>query len=343
MKPPTILGWDIGGAHIKAVQLSQTGHIEQIWHCFAPLWKGLEQITGTVQSIHQPMPSASIHHAITMTGELADIFSSRRDGVAQIHRSISETLAPEPLRYFTHAGNFISDPQHQPEQVGSMNWMASAAWAAGNIEHGVMVDVGSTTTDIVPICNHRVTVRGRTDDERLHTQELVYTGVARTALMSLAPQVIWQGQAVNLMAEQFATTADVYNLLGQLPSCLKSFVTADGRGHSAVESAQRLARMVGQDSEEGESLQPWIELAQQFRAIQCERITENLRIQKPVGTLIGAGSGRFLLPEIAARCDLAYQDIDGFLPNVPTSDLAPADCLAAYAVADLYRHWHAHH
>jgi uncharacterized hydantoinase/oxoprolinase family protein len=80
-----------------------------------------------------------------------------------------------------------------------------------------MIDIGSTTTDIIPLDKGRVAVRGRTDTERLRTGELVYAGIRRTPLCALATELpLGQGPPIGLAAELFATSLDVFLTLGDL-------------------------------------------------------------------------------------------------------------------------------
>ena len=343
-----VMGWDIGGAHVKAVRLGGDGQISQVWHRSAPLWKGLENFTQAVREIREDAAPGAVRHAVTMTGELTDIFSSRAEGVGRIAYSLAQVLPGEQTMYFAQEPRFVSDPEAQALQVGSMNWYASAQLVARFVECGVFVDVGSTTTDLVRLEGNRAEAVGFTDAERLVSRELLYTGVARTSLMSLADRVDLGGASCNLVAEHFATMADVYNLLGRLPDSLQPFDTADGMGCSVAKSARRLARMVGQDCAAGEDMVRWTTLAQVFAELQQARITENLQVhvrEGASGTLVGAGTGRFVLPSVAARCGLPYQDIDTLLaPRMEKScGLTPADCLPAYSVAELYRLEHAHY
>ena len=103
--------------------------------------------------------------------------------------------------------------------------------------------------------------RGRDDASRLVAGELVYTGVVRTPLMALARRGRHSsGEWVPLMAEYFATTADVYRLTGQLPEGADQHPAADGGEKTGPASARRLARMIGRDSESA-PLAAWRELA----------------------------------------------------------------------------------
>ena len=341
-----VMGWDIGGAHVKAVQVDDCGRAVQVWHRMVPLWKGLDRFAETVSDIREEAGGHGLRHAVTMTGELADIFPTRAEGVRRIVRCLAKILPGDALSYFSADSKFIEDPERRAHMIGSMNWYASAQLVARFVEQGVFVDIGSTTTDLIRIQGHRAMVAGFADAERLASQELLYTGVARTPLMSLAARVDVGGIPCNLMAEHFATTADVYNLLGQLPEGLYPFDTADGAGCSRFESARRIARMIGKDCNEEADLDEWIWLAKTFADLQQARILESLNAHVSAdssGILVGAGTGRFVLPPLANRCGLAYRDIDTLLESriATQGTFTLADCLPAYSVAELYRLEHA--
>ena len=343
MTAAPLLGWDIGGAHVKAVLLAADGRVGGVWHRAAPLWRGLGHMEDAVRAIRGEARAAR-RHVVTMTGELADLFAGREDGVRRIGGRLAAALAPEPVRYFRPGRAFAAEPGAEAEEIASMNWLAAAEYAAGRIADAVLVDLGSTTADLTLLRDGRARPAGRSDAARLASRTLVYTGVARTPLMSLGGRVRVRGAWRNAMAERFATTADVYNLLGLLPAALRPFETADGAGCSRPESARRLARMVGEDHADGAPLAPWRALAEHYAARQRDLLADNLRAALPAGfegPLIGAGSGRFALPAAAARCGLAYRDVDALLPAAPRAAAGLADCLPAYAVAELYRRAHA--
>src|SRR6202012_2059683 len=101
------------------------------------------------------------------------------------------------------------------EDIASANWHASAALAARHGD-GLFVDIGSTTTDIIPLPDGAVHVRGYTDAERLKNGELVYTGLTRSFVMALASRAPFAGRWTTLAAEYFASVADVHRILGTL-------------------------------------------------------------------------------------------------------------------------------
>ena len=186
---------------------------------------------------------------------------------------------------------------------------------------------------------------GYSDYQRLFSQELIYTGIVRTAVMAVAQSVQDEGKEVGLMAEYFATMADVYRLTGELDELYDQTDTADGAEKTVPASAKRLARMIGCDYSANE-LPRWHKFAknlrdQQMARIQsaCERHT--MRIQLPKNSpLIGAGVGRFLVEQVAINLGRPYQDFSGLFAGLGSQcGLVAADCAPAVAVACLAATW----
>ena len=335
MTAGAVLGWDIGGAHVKATLIEESGNVVQSWHHAAPVWKGLEYTERSVRAIRAQASSGPLRHAVTMTAELADIFPNRTEGVQAVASSIASVLGTEALHYFAGDQGFVARPREQALRIASCNWLASARWLEESIESGVLVDVGSTTTDLTAIRRHRARAPVTSDAERLACNMLLYTGAVRTPVMSLARKISWQGHDRNVVAEHFATTADVYCLLGRLPETMFPFETADGADCSPASCARRLARTVGMDCDP-DDLEPWRDLAQVYADCQHALIVSELRAHgiSSADVLVGAGSGRFLLPACASECGMSYVDVGSLLPG---QDPNLPDCLAAFAVAELLR------
>jgi len=203
------------------------------------------------------------------------------------------------------------------------------------------VDIGSTTTDILLLGDGKVMAEGYSDYQRLITQELVYTGMVRTPVMAIALTAQDQGKEVGLMAEYFATMADVYRVTGELNELHDQSDTADGAEKTVSASAKRLSRMIGCDYNESE-LPRWQQFAQNLRAQQlariqsaCERQLQRVGLAKSC-PVIGAGIGRSLVKEIAINLGHRYQDFsDLFSSNDQQSGYTVADCAPAVAVACL--------
>src|SRR6266542_6894906 len=83
---------------------------------------------------------------------------------------------------FTTAGTFVdvARARARPLEVAASNWLATALLVVRHASDAILVDVGSTTADVIPLRAGRVDAVGRTDPERLLEGELVYTGAIRT-------------------------------------------------------------------------------------------------------------------------------------------------------------------
>ena len=307
--PRLQLGWDIGGAHVKACLL-EDGRLRDIaqWPC--PLWQGLqhlEEALGLARSRWSAAWQAGARHAATMTGEMVDLFTDRAQGVAHIADHLAQTLGPA-LRLFDAEGDWRAPHEAATRwsSIASANWQATARVLAQRAGDGILVDIGSTTTDLIPLRASRVAAQGCTDAQRLATGELVYQGVVRTPLCALAPRVAWHGSEVNVMNEFFASTADVYRLTGELDAGHDQAPSADGRGKDAAATRQRLARMIGRDADEAGPGE-WLALAQRWRQAQLREIGGQLaRVCAAAGLpasapVIGAGCGAFLAARLAQR------------------------------------------
>lgn len=359
------IGWDVGGAHLKAALLQADGTPQQVLQVPCALWRGLHELEAGISVIMQAwqtaFTAAETLHAITMTGELVDLFDSRQDGVNAISLLMQEKLTGDKVFYAgifprTAKPRFVTIDQVASnwQNIASANWLASATYTAyqlkqdSGISKALLIDIGSTTTDFVAIQNGQPVCLAYTDAGRMQTEELVYSGIIRTPLMALTQKIEFQNHITTLAAEYFATMADVYRLTGDLCDTDDMAETADGKAKTLQASARRLARMLGHDVEDAESAD-WLALAQAFKRLQLARLSEvaKLHIDRLQETgpgnvvILGAGAGSFLVQEIAAMLDLAYQDSTFALQDSNHhKNLAhwANVCLPAYAVAFLALH-----
>jgi (4-(4-[2-(gamma-L-glutamylamino)ethyl]phenoxymethyl)furan-2-yl)methanamine synthase len=347
----SVIGWDIGGAHVKAVRLNAEGRIVQVSQQACALWKGLDLLEASVQTILQSwsLTPDACSHAVTMTGELVDLFENRAQGVREIAESVKRLL-PDAMFYMAGVDQPASFTQHVhgvESSIASMNWHASAQCLAETSDVATMliVDIGSTTSDITVCHAKQVIPNGWTDAERMASHGLLYAGVVRTPLMAFGPYIEWRHQPHHIAAEYFATTADVYRVLGELHPDYDLADTTDGNDRSATASMRRLARMVGHDLEDAET-GDWRSLAQAFKQQQISRLLHAIQscIQatdlRPQG-LTGLGAGSFLLPDIARRLNLTYTPAKTWMPADSSTLKDHAEvCFPAYAVARLWQAWH---
>jgi (4-(4-[2-(gamma-L-glutamylamino)ethyl]phenoxymethyl)furan-2-yl)methanamine synthase len=332
------VGLDIGGAHLKLAQVRKR-RVVDVRQLPCALWQGLDKLTAALHLgfAGHPRPERI---AVTMTGELADLFADRAAGVRAILDCLAAVAPDDRIAVYTLDGGFVppEEARAKPARIASANWHATARIAAARCGDGLLLDIGSTTTDLVPFRSGRVAARGLDDAARMTYDELVYTGVVRTPVMALARHVSFAGERVGVMAEQFATMADVYRLTGQLPPNADRHQSADRRGKSVEESRARLARMIGFDAAQAPD-SAWAALATQLAALQlaaletaCHRVLSTLPAV-PDAPIVGAGVGRFLGEELARRVRRPYRSLAALIPADPALAELAADCGPAAAVA----------
>ena len=335
-----IFGWDLGGAHVKLAVLDRLGRVDRFEQAPCELWMGLERLEAVLVQL-----TAGNHgqptHAITMTGELADIFPDRSAGVSAILDTfLRATESRDAMVFASGAFVGVATAVSRWSDVASANWLATGQLVAKLLPEALVLDVGSTTTDLVLVADGRVQALAADDYGRLAREELVYTGVVRTPVMALASRVPFGGNWVGLMAEHFATTADIYRICGQLDPLFDQARTADGRGRSEQDSMRRLAHMIGCDvhhasDDAWKRLARWLASAQQ-RLIRraCDRQLSRCLIG-PDAPVVGLGVGRFVSANIAAELARPYVDF-AELAGVPREHASAADvCGPAFAVARL--------
>lgn len=335
------VGWDIGGAHLKVAWLGENGQLNRVAEIATPLWRGLAHLDQAISEIGQVIPLRECRHRVTMTGELVDAFRERAAGVVALTQRMIDALDTENVRIYAGPTGFI-EPSHvrdHYEQVASANWYATASLLATRLPAGLLLDVGSTTSDIILLHHGRVMNKGFTDRERLASEELIYTGVVRTSLMAVSQRAPFRGEWISLANEHFATTADVYRILKRLPQDADLHDSADGQGKSIPDSMVRLARMIGADAADGEPCD-WQLLASYFVDRQLDRLALACLRRRSVcidgdAPLVGAGVGRFVVEQLAQRLGWRYRNIERVMGWHTANGHSPADCAPAIAVAEL--------
>lgn len=338
-----ITGWDIGGAHLKVAQCDLAGNLQHVFQIPCPLWQGIDTLHIAIKSaLKQLDPDAQKGQAaITMTGELADFFINRKQGVLEIIAAFNQYFTENNTYIYTGNIGFIA-PKHAAEQwhdIASRNWQASAELAAQHIPNGLFIDIGSTTCDIIPLHNGHATPQGFDDHQRQISRELLYTGAIRTPLIALANSVPFKGNNVGLAAEVFATTGDIWLLLKQLSADTIQDISADGEAWTPYHAAIRLARLLGTDADDpNDSI--WSDLARWFADKQTQLIvdaikqvfrqSQNIAENSPI---IGAGIGRFIIEDCANLLERPYVDFSTLIPpaNNAAADHAPAAAIALLA------------
>jgi probable H4MPT-linked C1 transfer pathway protein len=330
------LAVDIGGANTKAARL-EGGSLRtvsrpfEVWRDRDALAAVLREVAGEVAA--QPADAV----AITMTAELSDAFRTKREGVGFVLDAAQAALGDGALSVLTTAGELVSvqAARARPWDVAAANWVATALAVAEVHRDALLIDVGSTTADVVPIVDGRVAASARDDLGRLLAGELVYTGVLRTNLAAIAPRVPVRGGWCPVSSEYFAISADVHVVLGHLAPEAYDCPTPDGRPTTAAFARERIARLVCSDVEQLDAAQIDAIAAylhgEQLRALEeaARRVQRTLAPDAPV-VLVGAGA--FLGREVAARLGRAVAEGPW---SATEGEMAPAAALAALLAARL--------
>ncbi len=247
-----VLAFDIGGANIKAADGIGWVHSEpfELWRRRSELPAALARI---VSSRHPRRVVA------TMTGEIADCYASRQEGVADIVAAVTAATRAAvgsgcPVGIYLVDGLIVPPEEavHRPLDAAASNWHAIARLAATvtTTDRAFLIDIGSTTTDIVPLVGRAPASAGRDDVTRMAVGELVYTGVERTPVAAIVRSLPWRGRFHPVASELFAQSLDAWLLLGGLDEDATPLNTADGGPATRVAAQRRLARMLLADPEE---------------------------------------------------------------------------------------------
>jgi probable H4MPT-linked C1 transfer pathway protein len=318
------LAMDIGGANTKAAWFDGES-VRTLSRPFE-VWRDPEALSAVLREVAAD-PADAV--AITMTAELSDAFRTKREGVAFVLDAAQAALGDRPLSVLTTAGELVpvQEARARPWDVAAANWMATALAVAATYSDALLIDVGSTTTDIVPIADGRVAATGHNDLERLLAGELVYTGVLRTNLAAIAPRVPVRGEWCPVASEYFAISADIHLVLGHLEPEAYDCPTPDGRPATVAFARERIARLVCSDVEQLEEHE--IEAIAAFLQHEQLRQIEHAARRAQVSTdapVVTVGSGAFMAREVAERLKRTVAD-------APWGEIGPAAALATLLAA----------
>ncbi len=303
-----MIGIDVGGANLKVATP------DGIFIHYCPLWQ--ESPLARILSSYAVSDTSA---AVVMSGELADCFSSKTEGIGFITDAVREVF-PQALFYGTDAV-FHDGPV--PE-LAAANWLASSDFLMNRFPGSLFVDFGSTTLDLIPLCGLEPLKR-MTDLARLRQGYLVYTGLLRTTVPALIHEVQIGGIATPVSPEYFACSGDVHLVLGHIAGKDYAADTPDKKGTDRLSCLRRLARVVCSDLEEvGEEAA--VTSAKTFwkeqRSLVCRGIR---RVQEQTGACcpVCAGIGGPLISDLTGGLDL--RRILG----------SAADALPAFAVREV--------
>ncbi len=302
-----MIGIDVGGANLKVVTKEGTF----VHYC--PLWE--ESPLSRILTGYATGEDA----AVVMSGELADCFTTRIEGIRFIVGAVQEVF-PGARFYGTDAGFH----DHAVPELAAANWLASADFLMEHYPGALLVDFGSTTTDVTPLTG-LAPLTGLTDLDRLRNGSLVYTGLLRTTIPALINRVHFGGIPTPVCPEYFACSGDAHRVLSHISEEDYTTDTPDRKGKDRTSCLRRLSRVVCADLEEiGE--EGAMAVAGAFweaqRSLIC-RSVQQLRDRTGAGRVLGAGIGGSLVADLAKGRDLR-QDLG-----------SAADALPAFAVREV--------
>ncbi|MBN1358217.1 H4MPT-linked C1 transfer pathway protein [Candidatus Bathyarchaeota archaeon] len=279
----TVIGWDIGGANTKAAFLrTENSNIEQIETAveYFPVWKDPEKLVSVLSTLKKRLSgNAEVDGVgLTMTAELADAYQIKREGIAHVLACVEKAFAGLPVFVLDVDAKLrsVDAAMSEPLKVAAANWAATGWMVAQMVKTCVVMDVGSTSTSIIPVVDGCISAAGKNDLEKLMVGELVYTGSLRTNVAAIVRSVPLRGGKVRVSSELFAQSGDVHLVLGNISEEDYTTETADGRGKTRGEALARLARVVCADTEMLDEKE--IEgIARYVYANQVEQVADGLK------------------------------------------------------------------
>ncbi|MCW4025210.1 MAG: H4MPT-linked C1 transfer pathway protein [Candidatus Bathyarchaeota archaeon] len=249
-----MLGLDIGGANTKAALITvNKGELQNVSVVsqYFPVWKNPEKLVDVLLELKEKLGGEPEAVGITMTAELSDAYQTKREGITHIFSCVQNAFKPLPVYVLTVDTEVLSPDiaLQNPLKVASANWAATGWLVAQKIRNCVVVDVGSTSTSIIPIIGGVVSAVGKTDLEKLVCGELVYTGSIRTNIAAIVGKIPTKAGVAKVSSELFAQSGDVHLILGNITPQQYTADTADGRGKTVPEALARLARIVCADTD----------------------------------------------------------------------------------------------
>lgn len=324
-----VAGFDIGGANtdLAVVDFDMSGNVKHVETDFKylPMWMKNDELSDALLDLLKPFNVDAV--GVSMTAELVDAYRTKKEGVMDVAKK-SKDIFDVPVGFVGLDGivNF-EDLEKNPLQAAAANWIATAPIAAKIEPNCIMIDTGSTTTDIIPIKNGKECAKGISDLERLKTGELVYSGTLRTNVASIVDKVPLDGSWVRVASELFAITADVHTVLGNIKNEDYSCNTPDGAGKSVEECMRRISRVVCGDMDvlDPEDVE---KIAGFIHRMQVQKVSEALievSGRNKIDTVVTTGLGMDAIGKKASEAaGLNYLGMD--------SILSKKDCVVAPAV-----------
>jgi hypothetical protein len=212
-----------------------------------PLWREPAGLAGALRDVAARFGAASAM-AITMTGELADCFATKREGVVSILDAFRAAFPGAVLWVYGVDGRFrsVEAASRRPLAVAAANWMASATLVARTFPDALSsmpaVPRPTSSDPRRPGCRARPQRSGAAANRRArHT--------ARSARRCAIVRAVPLRAAAVVSPPSTSRSAPMHLWLGRIREQDYTCETPDGRGRTRADAAARIARMVCADLE----------------------------------------------------------------------------------------------
>ena len=260
--------------------------------------------------------------------------------MATILDAVESAADGRPVRVYRRDGRLVAPPviRMSPLTAAATNWHALSRFAAARWRDdgpAMLIDVGSSTCDVLPLHPVDAMPDAATDAKRLSRGELIYLGVERTPVCALVSELPLGGEQCAVARELFATTQDIALLLKHCAEDEANRDTADGQPATKAAARRRMSRMVCADDDEFNHRDA-VRMAQTVWDAMVELLATGMqRVAAAHGEprrIVLSGHGEHLACEAVARCQWPVELVPLSAELGPQlSRSAPAHALAVIA------------
>jgi len=299
------LALDIGGANLKVAVADS--EVKEFSHYF-PFWKKKNDFENFLrEKVGEFLPADRVR--VTMTAELADCYRTKDEGVNHILGCVRNVVPNSEVLSVDGKLLSIEEASSNTYKVAAANWVATSLWIAKRFGTGILVDVGSTTTDVIPVKDGKIVAEGKSDIGRLQNSELIYFGILRTSVATIVDEVPVNGIPTPVSSERFAIAADVYRILGDIPEEGYACETPDGKGKGVEDCISRIVRVICSDTNELDGKQIK-EIVKFIKEKQIEKISDsisNISKREGIDNAFICGSGAFVAEKAAKKAGISTE------------------------------------
>ncbi|RAP47007.1 MAG: hypothetical protein BZ135_02900 [Methanosphaera sp. rholeuAM6] len=331
-----IIGLDIGGANTDCTIINiKNNEIKSMknYREYFPMWKEKDKLNRCFEKLTRNDADIEVV-CVSMTAELADGYESKKEGVKDISQKVMEYFKEKEVYFVTFEGlKTYSELKNNYLTAAAANWIGTAEIIKYIEKDCIFMDIGSTTTDIIPIKNKKEIALGHTDLERLSSGELIYTGMLRTNLAAIVHNVPINNKNTRVSSELFSITADIHRILGNITEKEYTCNTPDGNKKDLISCKRRLARLVCADLDTLKD-EEIIKLAKHIESEQIKQIfnglkevVERSKINTVLITSLGNGN---LCEKAAKKLKLNVISLEQYMNKKSTNVLTSVGAIQMY-------------